>query len=139
MNKINKLGCLSDAFPPIFATKASATVHRYASSISRLHRAAGFDDPTKAEDAKLALRRMARANGTRQKQAAPLNRSVVDRLIAAAGGSSRDLRNVALLAVQYDTLCRRSELVALDVEDVASIEDGTGTALIRRSKTDQAG
>ena len=121
------------------AIKAPATVRRYASSISRLHRAAGFDDPTKAEDAKLALRRMARANGVRQKQAAPLNRSVVDRLIAAAADGPRDLRNIALLAVQYDTLCRRSELVALDLEDLAFAEDDTGTALIRRSKTDQAG
>ncbi len=121
------------------AVRAPATVRRYVSSIACLHRAAEQADPTKTKDAKLALKRMARANGVRQKQAAPLNRSVVDRLIAAAGGSPRDLRNVALLAVQYDTLCRRSELVALDVEDVASIEDGTGTALIRRSKTDQTG
>ena len=121
------------------AIKATATVRRYVSSISRLHRAAEQPDPTKTEDAKLALKRMARANGTRQKQAVPLNRSVVDRLIAATGNTAKDLRNVALLAVQYDTLCRRSELVALDIEDMASIEDGTGTALIRRSKTDQAG
>ena len=71
-----------------------------------------------------------RANSTRQKQAAPLNRSVVDRMIAAAGGSPRDLRNVALLAVQYDTLCRRSELVALDLEDLAFAEDGFIAALL---------
>jgi len=119
--------------------KAPATVRRYVSSIACLHRAAEQADPTKTEDVKLALKRMARANGTRQKQAAPLNRAVVDRMIAEAGTTARDFRNIALLAVQYDTLCRRSELVALDLEDVASIEDGTGTVLIRRSKTDQAG
>jgi hypothetical protein len=41
--------------------------------------------------------------------------------------------------VAYDTMARRSELVALDVEDIEFLEDGTGRALIRRSKTDQAG
>lgn len=119
--------------------KATATVRRYIASIARMHRAAGLDDPTKDEASKLALRRMARAKGTRQQQAAPLNRPLVDRMIASAGDSLRDLRDVSLLAVQYDTLCRRSELVALDVADIAFAEDGTGTVTIRRSKTDPEG
>jgi hypothetical protein len=44
-----------------------------------------------------------------------------------------------LLCVAYDTMARRSELVALDVEDLTPSPNGAGTALIRRSKTDQAG
>jgi len=36
-------------------------------------------------------------------------------------------------------MARRSELISLDVEDLTFAADGTGTALIRRSKTDQAG
>ncbi len=119
--------------------KATATVRRYVASIARMHRAAGLDDPTKDEAARLALKRMARAQGTRQQQAAPLNRPIVDRMIASAGDSLRGLRDVALLAVMYDTLCRRSELVALDVADIAFAEDGIGTVTIRRSKTDQEG
>lgn len=54
----------------------------------------------------------------------------------------RDLRGLhdsALIAVGYDTLCRRSELVALRAEDVESVFNGDGNILIRRSKTDQAG
>jgi integrase len=34
---------------------------------------------------------------------------------------------------------RRSELIALDIEDLTFAKDGTGTTLIRRSKTDQEG
>ena len=48
-------------------------------------------------------------------------------------------RERALLCVAYDTMARWSELVALDVEDLTFAADGSGTALIRRSKTDQAG
>jgi integrase len=39
----------------------------------------------------------------------------------------------------YDAMARRSELVALDVDDFTFLPDGTGRVLIRRSKTDQAG
>ncbi len=119
--------------------KATATVRRYVASIARMHRAAGLEDPTKDETAKLALKRMARANGVRQRQAAPLNRPLVDRMIAAAGDSLRDSRDIAMLSVQYDSLTRRSELVALDLEDIDFAEDGAGTITIRRSKTDQEG
>jgi integrase len=41
--------------------------------------------------------------------------------------------------VGYDTMARRSELVALNVEDFSFMDDGSGRVLIRRSKTDQAG
>ncbi len=121
------------------ASKSIATVRRYVASIARMHRAAGLDDPTKDETVRLAVRRTARTNGTRQAQADALNRPAVDRMIAAAGDSVRERRNVAMLALQYDTMLRRSELVALDVEDVTRQEDGTGTVIVRRSKSDQAG
>ena len=119
--------------------KAPATVRRYIASITRLHRAAGLEDPTKNEGPKLALKRMARAKGTRQKQAQPLNRPVIDRMITAAGDSLRGLRDIALVATLYDTLARRSELVGWDIEDMTMADDGTGTLLIEHSKTDQEG
>jgi integrase len=36
-------------------------------------------------------------------------------------------------------MARRSELVAMDVEDFSFLEDGSGRVIIRRSKTDQLG
>ncbi len=56
-----------------------------------------------------------------------------------AGVGIRADRERALLCVGYDTLARRSELVALDVEDFTWMEDGSGRVLIRRSRTDQIG
>jgi integrase/recombinase XerD len=59
-------------------------------------------------------------------------------LISAGEGIRAD-RERALLTVGYDTMARRSELVALDVEDFSFLDDGSGRVLIRRSKTDQVG
>ena len=44
-----------------------------------------------------------------------------------------------MLCVAYEALARRSELVALEVKDLAFHPDGTGQALIRRGKTDVEG
>ena len=51
----------------------------------------------------------------------------------------RDIRDRALVAVAYDTMCRREELVSLLVEDIEPADDGSGTVVIRRSKTDTTG
>src|SRR5277367_550564 len=90
--------------------KAPATVRRYVASIGAFHRAAGVPNPCADPAVKLALKRLHRAKGRAQAQAAPPTRAVVDRLLGAASRSLRDMRNRALLAVAYDTLCRRSEL-----------------------------
>ncbi len=120
------------------ATRAPATIRRYLASIAHLHRAAGVESPTTAEIVKMALKRITKAKGARQRQAAPLTRQIVDQILDAMGERLIDLRDKALIAVAYDTLARRGELVALDIEDITLGED-SGTVLIRRGKTDQAG
>ncbi|RYB04336.1 tyrosine-type recombinase/integrase [Lichenibacterium ramalinae] len=123
--------------------RAPATVRRYCASIAAMHRAAGLAPPTSAQPVRLALRRMARSKGGRQRQAEPLNRPALDRMLAAAGQGADpkaiDLRDAALVAVAYDTLLRRSELVSLYIEDLAPTPDEGGTILVRKSKTDQGG
>ena len=57
----------------------------------------------------------------------------------AAGDRLIDTRNRALLAVGYDTLLRRSELVSLKVSDFLVEIDGTATLLVRAGKTDADG
>jgi integrase len=46
------------------------------------------------------------------------------------------LRNRALVAVGYDTICRRSELVALRVEDLDPRPRDGFSVLVRRAKND---
>ncbi|GJG88858.1 hypothetical protein tb265_40390 [Gemmatimonadetes bacterium T265] len=132
--------------------RAPATLRRYVASVAALHRAAGLPDPTKAEDVRLALTAAGRAwaetraaagRGTRPRQAAGLTERAVAHILASYGADGPacliDRRDVALLLVARDLLARRSELVAVRVEDVAAADDGGATVTIRRSKTDQLG
>ena len=116
-----------------------ATLRRYLATIAHLHTAAGLADPTKTPKVKSALKRAARSNGSRQAQARGLTEEDVERILALLDDTLKDLRDRALLLVGRDLLARRSELVGLTVEDVEKSRGGSGTALIRRSKTDQQG
>jgi site-specific recombinase XerD len=121
------------------AGKAPVTVRRHVSSIATFHRAAGVANPCDGPDVKLALKRMHRALGRAQRQAAPVSDGLVERMLAAAGTGTRALRNKAMLVVAYTTMARRAELVALLTEDLHVEPDGFGTIGIRRGKTDQEG
>ncbi len=118
---------------------APASVRRSVAAISRIHQMFDEPDPGKTEAVKMALRRLLRSRGQRQKQAAGLRSDLRDALICACGSDLKGKRDRALISVGYDTLCRRSELVALLAEDVVREKDGSGTVLIRRSKADQLG
>ena len=48
-------------------------------------------------------------------------------------------RDAAMISLGFECLLRVSELVGLRVDDLAPGEDGHGSLLIRRSKTDQSG
>ena len=119
--------------------RAPATVRRYVSSIAAAHRAAGCAKTPGREAVRRALARMHRRRGRRQAQAAGLTWALRERLMAATGESLIDARNRALLAVAYDTLLRRGELVALQVSDIVEELDGAATVLVRRSKADAEG
>jgi integrase len=125
--------------PMLCGSSKPQVIRRYMSSISKMHAAAKLPNPTGAEIVKLALRRLAREKGIHQAQAQAINWPQLQSMVATCGDTLIDFRDRALMLVAYDTLCRRSELVALRVEDLFSAENGMGTALIRRSKTDQEG
>ena len=121
------------------AGKAPATVRRYISTIALAHRVAKLDNPCTDEAVQLAVRGLLNEKTARQRQARALGWTEIERFLITAGESLPATRERALLCVAYDTMARRSELVALNLEDMELLSDGTGRALIRRSKTDQAG
>lgn len=120
-------------------TRAPATVSRYVASILAAHRTAGMGEQATAEPIRLALQRMHRQTGRRQEQALGLTFKLRQRLLEAAGERLIDDRNRALLSVAYDSLLRRSELVALEVSDIVEDADGAATILVRSSKADPEG
>ena len=119
--------------------RAPATVRRYVASIAAAHRALGHARTTKGEPVRRALARMHRRKGRRQAQAQGLTGALRRRLLDAAGEALIDARNRALLAVAYDTLLRRGELVDVQVSDIVMDSDGAATLLVRRSKADAEG
>jgi integrase len=119
--------------------KKPATVRRYIATIGRAHIGAGLLNPCSGEPVRLSLKKMGRETSARQAQARALGWDEIKQFIASAGEGPRADRERALLCVAYETLARRSELVALEVRDIEFWPNGTGQALIRRGKTDAEG
>ncbi len=119
--------------------RAPATVRRYVSSITAVHKAAGEPSPLERATVRRALRRMHRRKGSRQTQVEGLTWALRRRLVEAAGDRLIDVRNRATLAVAYDAMLRRSELVALQVVDVTRERGGSASLLVRRAKNDPEG
>lgn len=118
----------------------SATIRRSIAGISTIYRLNRMLDPSKDPDVILAMKRMHRKLGRTSAQAQGITSDLLDRLISCTCETTRGIRNRALLLIAYDTLCRRSELVSLQIEDIKCIlKDGIEhTAIfLRRSKTDQ--
>lgn len=118
--------------------KAVATIQRRLTSISVAHKAAGHDSPTKASVVTATWKGIRRTFGTAQNQKAPARTQEVRAMVATLGDGPGGARDRALLLIGFAGALRRSELVALDVDDVLEREDGL-VVTIRKSKTDQDG
>ena len=96
-------------------------------------------DFSEAEAVLRGARREGKGRG--RGQAKPLHWSEVERVCktAIASGLAVGYRNSALIRIMSDGLLRISEAIALNVSDIQTHKDGTGTAVIRHSKTDQTG
>ena len=122
------------------SSRSSASLRRALCGLSAIHKLNRFDDPTKDPDVALEMRRMHPKLGRSSHQAGSINADTLDKLLLATDDSIRGIRDRALLLVAYDTLCRRSELVSLQVKDVKiNLKNGikTSSILLRKSKTDQ--
>jgi site-specific recombinase XerD len=120
--------------------RSSASIRRAIAGIATIHKLNRLKDPTKDPDVLLEMRRMHRKLGRSSKQAKAVTLEILEKLLDATEINMRGIRDRALLLVAYDTLCRRSELAALQIDDLNFIKvngDTIITILIRRSKTDQ--
>ena len=115
----------------------ASTIRRKCASISAIHRYGYFEDPTKHPEVKIAIRKINRKLGTRFKQARPINRHLLDRMLHVCGDDLRGIRDRMILLLAYTTLRRRSELTSMRVEDLALCGDERTFILLRQSKTDQ--
>jgi site-specific recombinase XerD len=120
----------------------SAYIRRILVSISTIHKLNRYEDPTKDCDVQLAMRRMHRKLGRSSKQVMGINRGALNEMLKSTDDSLHGIRDRALLLVAYDTLCRRSEMVDLLVDDIKfnpsdNEKDKLISMKLRKSKTDQ--
>lgn len=120
-------------------SKAPSTVQRRIYAIQKVHRLLRLSDPTHDEDINLAMRKVRRRKSIRPSQAKGLTRAYLDSFLESEPDTPWGLRNRAMLALGYELLTRRSELIALRNEDITERDDGTLRVLIRRSKADPYG
>jgi site-specific recombinase XerD len=118
----------------------SSSIKIAVASIAALHNLNSLNDPTQTPNVKIEMRRMYRTLGRYAKQAYGINKDLLDKMVAATDDSLRGIRDKAILQVAYDSLCRRSELVSLEFEDlIIDTKDGSVRLKLRKSKTDPHG
>jgi integrase len=116
----------------------SASIRLATAAISTIHKLNELPDPTQQPAAKLELRRMHRSLGRTSKQALGITAQIMEKMILATKNDLHGLRDKALILLAYDSLCRRSELVSIRLDDVECDDTGMPTHIqLRKSKTDQ--
>lgn len=119
-------------------THAPATIQAQLSAIAAAHRASAYPDPTKGVEVKIVLKGIRRTKGVRQAKKSPLVVEALREVLATLDDSVRGRRDRCMLLVGWAGALRRSEIVAIDHEDLALVTEGL-VLTIRRSKTDQFG
>ena len=119
-----------------------STLKRRIASISVIHKLKGHYIDTKHPIIMENLLGIKRKKGSNQKAKKPILindlKAIIDAIIKDKIRENRKLRDKALILVGFAGGFRRSELVALEHEDIEFVREGV-KIFVRRSKTDQSG
>lgn len=115
---------------------AISTLARRLVAIRSAHISRGLPDPTRSELVRLTFRGVRRKHGRPQSRVAALATDDLLAIVASLGRSAMDIRDSAILLVGFAGAFRRSELAAINCNDICTRKS---CFLIRipRSKTDQ--
>ncbi len=114
------------------------TLSRRLAAIRYAHTLASHPSPTDSEVLKVTLSGIKRTVRYSPARKAPATSDKVAAMVALAGDGPRGLRDRALLLLGFAGAFRRSELIALNLEDFEFCDRGL-LVVIRKSKTDQEG
>jgi site-specific recombinase XerD len=115
-----------------------SSIGRRLAGIAYGHKLRKAGNPCHDERVKVILAGIRRTLGTAPKRKAAATADRVRAMLDACPDTMIGTRDRALLALGFAGAFRRSELVALRVDDLQEVPDGY-RVLIRRSKTDQTG
>lgn len=119
------------------AGKKVPTIARKLAAIRFFHRGAGEDNPTDNAGVAAILKGIRRTVGTAARQKAPATVDVIHAFLARVDATTlQGKRDSALLLLGFAGAFRRSELVAITVEDLTFSDKGVDVFL-PKSKTDQ--
>ena len=115
-----------------------STIARRIAALSKHFQLIRREDPTKDPRVKLVWKGIRRKLGVAQEGKAPILVEHLRLMLDTLSESPLGKRDRAILLLGFAGAFRRSELVSLDTEDVAFVQEGL-TLMLRRSKTDQEG
>ena len=122
-------------------TSKFSTLKRRLASISVIHKLSGHYIDTKHPMITENLMGIKRAKGSFQKAKKPILINDLKLIINAIDKEKKEknrIKNKALILIGFSGGFRRSELVAIEHEDIDFVEEGV-KIFIKRSKTDQSG
>jgi integrase len=114
--------------------KQYATLARYQGTLSKLHIDGGHPDPTR-DPRVLAVWRVLRRGLDRPAQKAAFGFEAIRQALITLPNDLQGKRDRALSLLVYTLMARRSELVALNLEDFEIHEDMSATVTFARLKT----
>jgi integrase len=139
---VEPLPAAAEAVAAFIATEAergikASTLNRRLAAIRYAHHVAGHESPTTTAAVGATLRGVKRTIGTARRQKAPATVDRLEAMLAAIRDTLPGARDRAMILIGFAGALRRSELVALEVDDIERRPQGIRLH-IRRSKTDQA-
>ena len=119
--------------------KALSTLEVALAAITQAFGLMGIERPASDPRVRRVLKGIRRTLGPRpQAKKAPLSVAHLRRICEVMGKSTKAVRDKCVILIGFAAALRRSELVALDIKDVAFEDEGIVLTL-RRSKVDQQG
>jgi integrase len=121
------------------ATKTVATINRRLVAIARAHKDIGWPNPVADPHVRSIIQGIKRTLGTAQRKKDALTGNYLKEAVLTIDTDTlRGKRDKALLLLTFFCAARRSEIAALNIEDIRFEQSGL-VVTIRRSKTDQSG
>ena len=116
-----------------------ATINRRLAAISKLHQLNNLDTPTQNRIFRVVMEGIKRTKGIRQSQAPAFKLNNLKQILRDFDlANNANLRNKALLLLGFTGAFRRSELVALNIDNLSFTDEGLIVSMLK-SKTNQYG
>ena len=132
-------GAAADYVKHLSSKYRLATIQRNLAAITFVHKYMGHKDPAKSVPCEIELKRAKRHLTRHQYQAFGITCDIRDKMIASCDNTLIGIRDATLIHFAYDSMCRASELICAEWNDINSPKNGNYTLLIRKSKTDPEG